>query len=156
MKRKSIYIFPILLLCIALFSGCTHTSFSYTFNVETGEQIKVTLDTTDGMKLSQEDGHFMVSSEDNEELSLGIFLLEEQTQNYFDNLPTAEDVEILDQTEKDGLSYVFYRYEENGSPVWNYIIKLNGAVTGIGITNGVSQESAEAVMSRLSFECVEE
>ena len=47
---------------MVVFAGCT-TCMSYTFNVETGDAVKVELDTTDGLKLSQNDGTFVVTKD---------------------------------------------------------------------------------------------
>ena len=124
--------------------------------IETGEHIKVTLDTTGGQKLTQDNGTFTVNSSGGDALTLGVFLLEEQTESYFDNLPSSDKVTILEQNALSGMSYIFYTYSDAEASYWNYVIKLDSAVTGIGLTNEISQKSAEEVFALLDFEKVAE
>lgn len=150
--------FRFLILCLAacLFLTACTTSFSYTFQIETGEHIKVTLDTTGGQKLTQDNGTFTVNSSGGDALTLGVFLLEEQTESYFDNLPSSDEVTILEQNSLSGMSYIFYTYSDAEASYWNYVIKPDSAVTGIGLTNEISQKSAEEVFALLDFEKVAE
>lgn len=91
----------------ACLTGCT-SHISYTFNVSTGDAIKVKLDTSDGYDLSQEDGQFYVK-EDGELLVTGIFTTEEYWDYYTENIPLSEDCEVIKEDnlcgDNDGLVY---------------------------------------------------
>ncbi|NLC78986.1 MAG: hypothetical protein GX683_04595, partial [Ruminococcaceae bacterium] len=70
--KKVLSIALILILALALFAGCS-SSKSYTFDVSTGDKIKITLDTSDGLDLSQLNGQFWVSR-DGVDIITGVFI----------------------------------------------------------------------------------
>lgn len=62
---------------VSTLDACSTSSRkSYTFDVETGDKIKVELDSLSGLSLSQKDGRFTVS-EDDEKLLEGMFIHED-------------------------------------------------------------------------------
>ena len=69
----------VLMLAVAMMltlGACSASSSkSYTFNVETGDTIKVKLDTSNGLSLSQKDGQFTVKK-DEENILQGMFIHE--------------------------------------------------------------------------------
>lgn len=74
-------------------TGCT-TNKSYTFNVETGDKIKVGLNTTDGYDLSS-DLPFTISK-DGETLSQGTFIKVSYYDEYVKVANTDSLVKIID------------------------------------------------------------
>ena len=54
----------ILLLCILLMGCSFHSSKSYTFDIETGDRIKITLKAGNGYDLKQENGRFSITKND--------------------------------------------------------------------------------------------
>ena len=81
MKKKLVYMFTILSIMI-LFVGCgnVRTSKTYTFNVETGDSVKVKLDTSDKYNITSEIPFEI--SQDGDVKSQGTFIFGESYNQY--------------------------------------------------------------------------
>ena len=75
MKRCTMILSTILLI-LALCACEVTSSFSYSFDVATGDRIKVELDTSTGLDLSQKDGRFFVK-EGEDKIVEGLFITRE-------------------------------------------------------------------------------
>lgn len=124
-------------------TGCT-TSKSYTFKVENGDDIKVTLNTTDGYDITS-DTPFKILKDENT-LSQGIFI----KGSYYDQYVEAANTQgnIIKKESNDKIEYVFYSYE---NLEYNYIIKIKNSDTALLLANPNSQEEAEKCFELLSF-----
>jgi len=135
------------LFVLGLFTACTGTaSESYTYNVTTGDNIKVKLDITEGYSLRAELP--FVISHDGEKLSEGTFVYAEAYQQYVDVVNRSDGVDLLDQGTKDGNEYIFWCYNNSE---YNYAILIKGSNTAILLGNPISRESAEECFSRLTI-----
>lgn len=144
-KVLAIVLSVVLLVC--LFTGCTtKSSKTYTFTVDNGDKIKVTLDTTDNYDITSE-VPFAITC-DGKTLSQGSFVLAESYQQYVSVVNTDENAQMIDSGTKDGNEYIFWCY--NGSE-YNYAILIKGSNTGIVIGNPVSEESAKECFNRLTI-----
>jgi len=139
----------LLLLVVAAFliTGCT-TSKAYTFNVETGDSIKVELDTSDGHDIDSK-VPFTVTKDD-KTISQGSFITIDGYNGYIASAKSDLDVTIIDEGTKDGVDYILYKYEGN-EPDYNYIIKVNNSKTGLMLGNTVSKESAKECFDHLTL-----
>lgn len=148
MKKKLVYMFTILSIMI-LFVGCGNakTSKTYTFNVETGDSVKVKLDTSDKYNITSE-VPFEIS-QDGDVKSQGTFIFGEVYEQYKDVVDTDENAELLDSGNKDGNEYVFWSYNDSE---YNYAILIEGSSTGLILANDVSEESAKECFNRLTIE----
>ena len=150
MKKKLVYMFTILSVTI-LFVGCGNakTSKSYTFDVETGDSVKVELDTTDKYNITSEIPFEI--SQDGDVKSQGTFMLGESYNQYKELVSSDEDdkVKLLDSGNKDGNEYVFWSYDDSE---YNYAILIEGSSTGLILGNQVSEESAKESFNRLTIE----
>lgn len=147
MKLKRIFAAVVSAACIML-AGCDFkTTRSYTYEVDTGDKVKVTLDTSDGYKLSK-DVPFEISK-DGEVQTTGSFLKENGFDLYKAAVGLEEDAEIIDSGEKDGHEYIFVNV---GDSEFNYVIKLGNSETGVLLGNKVSEDSAKECFERLVFE----
>ena len=148
MKKKLVYMFTILSIMI-LFVGCGNakTSKTYTFNVETGDSVKVKLDTSDKYNITSE-VPFEIS-QDGDIKSQGTFIFGEAYEQYKDVVDTDENAELLDSGNKDGNEYVFWSYNDSE---YNYAILIKGSSTGLILANDVSEESAKECFNRLTIE----
>ena len=148
MKKRLVYVFAILSMMI-LFVGCGNakTSKSYTFNVETGDSVKVKLDTSDKYNITSE-VPFEIS-QDGDVKSQGTFIFGEAYDQYKDVVDTDENAELLDSGNKDGNEYVFWSYNDSE---YNYAILIEGSSTGLILGNNVSEESAKECFNRLTIE----
>ena len=81
---------------VALFAliGCT-TSKSFTYNVSTGDMIKVELDTSDGYDIAS-DLPFTISKDD-KTLSQGDFITLDGYKQYMEAVDSDEKVKIIDR-----------------------------------------------------------
>ena len=148
MKKRLVYVFAILSMMI-LFVGCGNakTSKIYTFNVETGDSVKVKLDTSDKYNITSE-VPFEIS-QDGDVKSQGTFIFGEAYDQYKDVVDTDENAELLDSGNKDGNEYVFWSYNDSE---YNYAILIKGSSTGLILANDVSEESAKECFNRLTIE----
>ncbi len=137
-----------LLLAVVCVAGCSSsTSFSYTFKVGTGDEIKVKLDTSDGYSLSQEDGQFYIKDGE-ETLVTGIFTTEEYWDYYTESIPVVEGAEVIKEDElcggNDGLVYT---YEEET----NAILHVKDSNTYVMLASVADTDVALDVMENLEF-----
>lgn len=146
MKKALVLVLSVALL-VCLFAGCTtKSSKTYTFTVDNGDKVKITLNTTDNYDITSE-VPFSISC-DGKTLSQGSFVLAESYQQYVSVVNTDENAKLIDSGTKDGNDYIFWCY--NGSE-YNYAILIKGSNTGIVIGNPVSEESAKECFNRLTI-----
>jgi len=111
MKKFLSVIALMLVLCL---TGC-NTTMSMTYNVSTGDQIKVTLDTTDSdYKLATSDGAIKIKSGDTV-IATGSFMTADDivsTREGFKSLGIEEENGVI-QYEEDGHTYVMYNINGN-------------------------------------------
>ena len=137
---KSILLVGIMMLAL---TGCT-TNKSYTYTVETGDKVKITLNTTDGYDLSS-DLPFAISKDGNT-LSQGTFIQESYYEQYVNAANTQG--QIIDRVSNDNIEYVFYSYNNSE---YNYVIKIKDSNTALLLGNPNSQEEAKKCFELLSF-----
>ncbi len=137
----------LVLICTLVFTltGCT-SSKAYTFDVETGDSIKVKLNTSDGYDISS-DLPFTISK-DGETLSQGTFITLTGYNQYIATVNNDINSKVLDSGSKNGVTYTFYTYNNSE---YNYIIKVDGSNTGILLGNPNSQVEAETIFNLLTF-----
>ncbi len=69
--KRNLFVIPLCLILMVVLTSC-YSSISFTFKVPNGENIKITLDTTDGYKLVL--GEFNLSvRKDDEDILMGAF-----------------------------------------------------------------------------------
>ena len=141
-----------LLLCTCMFAfvltGCTSFK-SYTYNVDTGDQIELRLDTTGGYDISS-DLPFTISK-DGETLSQGSFIVGEGYDYYEAAIGSDSAAEVIEEKSRNGLEYIFYSYDGASGMEYNYVIKIVGSDTALLIANTVSEESARECFERLTI-----
>lgn len=152
MKKKFNIIFSLIVVVMLFFTGCgdSKTPVSYTYKVETGDNIKISLTTNDGYELTS-DIPFVISK-DKKELSQGTFISAEYYTAYVDSVKNDEKAEIIDEGTKSDCSYVMWNYNDSE---FDYVVMINGTNTGILIANNVSEESAKECFDRLEIKVKE-
>ena len=139
---KTILLMGVMLVTLA---GCT-TSKSFTYNVSTGDAIKVELDTSDGYDLTS-DLPFTISKDD-KILSQGSFITLDGYKQYLAAVDGDDKAEIIESDSRGGITYTFYSYNDSE---FNYIIKVDGSKTGILLGNPNSKAEAKECFERLTF-----
>lgn len=144
--KKIICLVMLLCLVVSMTACSTSTSMSYVFDVETGDRIKVTLDTTDDYEMSS-DVPFTISCDD-VDVTYGTFITSESYTEYETAVATDELAVVLDSGEKDGNSYIMWSYDNTE---FNYAILIDGSDTAVILGNNVSEETAKLCFDRLTI-----
>ncbi len=152
MKTKKSYLYVLaVILTIALCACSISTSMSYSFDVQTGDTIKVSLDTSDGMSLTQKDGRFAVI-EDEETVLVGIFLHEEGYQSYL-AIKGEQGMTVLEDTQKDGNTYYMYEIEGESGTEDNFVMRVQESKTGVLLASLSGREKAKKAFEKLTIVC---
>ena len=143
----------VLMLAVAVMltlGACSASSSkSYTFNVETGDTIKVKLDTSNGMSLSQKDGQFTVKK-DEENILQGMFIHETGYNSYL-AIKGQQGMRVLEDTEKDGNTYYMYEIEGESGTEENFVVWIRDSKTGMLIASLAGQEKAKEAFESLTI-----
>lgn len=132
---------------LTLLVGCdVRASKSFTFNVDTGDTIEVSLDTTDAYDLSS-DLPFAISC-DGEKLTQGTFVDGEVYEQYVRNVEHDANAELLDSGKKDGNEYIFWCYDDEE---YNYLVLVADSDTCVLLGNITSERSAKKCFERLTI-----
>lgn len=146
--KKSTVLCYALALAIILLTACNFsTNKSYTFDVETGDKIKVALDTSSGLSLSQKDGQFSVT-EDDENILQCIFITEE-TYNQYVKIKGQQGMTVLEESEKDGNPYYMYEFEGEAGTEDNFILWVDDSNTGVILASLAGEEKAKKAFEKL-------
>lgn len=146
-KVKNLIILSILLSTMMLtLTGC-HKEKSYTFNVETGDKVKVELDITDGYDMTSELP--IEFSKDDKVISQGTFGQEDAYDLYYQIVKKDSGSTLIEEKSKDNIEYIFYEYNNSE---YNYIIRIKDSKTCFILANSISQESAQEIFNKLRFE----
>ena len=151
-KKKIIIGVIILVVAIVLLLGKCTTSVSYTYKVETGDKIKVSLKTGNGYKLTKE-SPFEIKK-DGKVLSQGMFITLDGYEQYTAAVKLDPNAKVIETKEKGEIEYTFYSYSDpttGKESEWNYIIKVKKSDTGLLIGNPISKKSAKECFDRLTI-----
>lgn len=145
MKKTSLCILALVCVLVTLTACSFHSSLSYTFSVDTGDSVKIELDTTDKYSMTP-DVPFAVSH-DGQVQSQGTFITADVYAKYT-GIGETENVQVLDTGSKDGNQYIFWCFD---GKEYNYAILVGESNTAILLGNMISQESAQACFERLTI-----
>lgn len=140
MKKRMLVFAAALAAC--LLAGCSmKTSQSLSFAVETGDTIRIELDTTDGYSLKAADSAFEVFCGE-ERIAKGIFLEEEKLASYV-GLQESDVEEVYERNSES----IFYHTGNE----WNWVFRVESSSTGVALVNTVSKDSAETCRALLEI-----
>lgn len=139
--KKILSLLVLVMVMVLTLTGCT-TSKSFAWDVNTGDKIKIKVDTSGGYDITS-DLPFTISKDD-ETLSQGTFITIDGYNQYMNAVETDSTAKVIDSGSKDGITYTFYSVNDSE---FNYIIKIDGSKTGILLGNPNSQAEAEEVFS---------
>lgn len=149
-KNRLFHLILCLALALALLTGCSaHSSMSYTFTVTVADgvtqNVEVELNTAKGHLLTQSGNAFAVEDANGNSLSSGFFLTQDMYDAYCEAASQNAD---YTQTTVNGEPGVMYSI--NGGE-WDYLFHVANCDVYIALGNGVSQQSADEVLSLLTF-----
>ncbi len=148
-KIKSMIMSLILLVCIL--SGCSSSSsMSITFTVGTGDNIKITLDSTDGIKLRQTDSGFAVSKDDTDILQ-AFFVEQTVYQQYLEAVATQNGVTVNEEKTENGITYLSYSYNGEAGMENNFLVWIEATNTGVVVASLADLQTAAEAFQRISF-----
>ncbi len=153
MKRWNKFVVICLTICM-LFAlvGCSfHSNMAYTFDVETGDSIKVKMDTSNGWKLTTENGAFYVKDENKETILYGIFIDQEDYDMYMSSLLVAPNVTVLEESEANGYEYTMCEIENAELTEIDYVGWIADSNTGVIIASIQSREVTEEAFERITL-----
>ena len=130
MKKITKILSLILAICsvICICTACTTNShIAYTYTVDTGDSIKIELDTSDGYTMSS-DLPFSIKKDDKTVLE-GTFIVLDTYEQYKELVNSGDEtVTIIEnETEKNGLTYIFYSVADDDGSEYDYVVKINGS-----------------------------
>ncbi|WP_051198762.1 hypothetical protein [Bifidobacterium sp. AGR2158] len=126
-----------------------HADKSYTFNVDTGDAIKVTLDVTDGYDITGK-VPFEVTK-DGEEIFEGSFLHEEGYELYREQIDGDDTAEILNEGERNGNDFIFWQEAVDDATEHNYVVKVKDSATVVLLEGNASEDAAKAAFDRMKI-----
>lgn len=139
------------MLILAGLSGCdVKTSMRYTFNITNGDKVDIRLDTTDGHKISQEDGTFTIKKDD-KTLLKGTFMGQADYEKFRELALTEDYVTVKEDRFDDEEPYLHCVSDISEDKVL-FIKKAKDTNTYIAISSPLSDEEAVKAFSYLSFE----
>lgn len=133
-----------LLVVMFLITGC-RSNKTFTYQVSTGDMVKVKLDTSGDYNLKSELPFKILKGD--KKLSQGTFVTIGGYNQYVKIAKGGNGAVVLDSGVKNGMEYLFYSYNDSN---FNYIIKVSSK-TGVLLENSVSKESAEECFNRINL-----
>lgn len=128
-KRVSLFI-VLILVCGAMLSACSTTaSKSATFDVDTGDSIKISVNAKAGYDLTME-VPFAITKDGGTVLN-GSFIYAEYYDVYRQVIDEDDNATLIEEGNKDGNDYFFYTFEGNAGTESNYVMKVGGSQTAI-------------------------
>lgn len=150
MKR----VFKNLFFCMLILAGLSacdvKTSMRYTFNINNGDKVDILLNTTDGHKISQDDGTFTIKKDD-KTLLKGFFMNQADYEKFRELALNSEYVTIKEDHFKDEEPYLRYNSDISEDKVF-FIKKAKDTNTYIAISSPLSDDEAVKAFSYLTFE----
>ncbi|MBD5158368.1 MAG: hypothetical protein HDT13_12145 [Butyrivibrio sp.] len=154
--KKALKFAALFLAVLTVLCGCTVTKTkesSLTFNVNTGDRIKVTLNRIDGYKMDSKTP-FTVSKDD-KDIITGSFLTKDGYDQYYELIKGGDsDAEVIKESTKDGNSYIMYKVTSNGKTEYDFIVMITNSSTGVLMGSLESEEDAAACFEALKFELI--
>lgn len=130
-------------------TGCS-TNMSYTYKVGTGDEVKVTLDTSEGLVLENEDDGFSVTKDDDTILQ-GSFVDEDTYEAYRDLVKADDSVEIVEEDSANGITWIYYHFDGAAGMESDFIVFIDGSNTGAIMASLEDADVAKEAFDSLSF-----
>lgn len=144
MKKLSVALTALIASLSIAAAGCNVSmSKSYTFHVETGDDVEVSLAMSDGLDLKQEDGEYTVTKDGKNVLS-GVFITPEMRSSYIDAVKAEPTAQIISDTD-DCFSW---KVDGQSGKEYNRIVLIKGSGTYALIGSLINDEGAEEISDK--------
>ena len=150
MKKRISFLITIPLACIMMLSACTtKTSKEVTYSVDTGDSVKITIDTKEGFDITM-DVPFTVSK-GGTDIFTGSFIYAEYYDVYRQVVEEGSDAVLLDEGSKDGNDYFCYSFEGNAGTEYDYFILIKDSETAIAMASLVGEKEASEAFKAMTI-----
>lgn len=166
-KTKIIKIFALIIGILACSACSTYSNKSYTFTIENGDKIKLTVDTSDKYSLTQKDGRFSITYDDKSILQ-GFFVTEDGYNNFIKRmvdtdkkvetyneiltaLKTSKKINFIEVGKKDDNTYFLYEYKGQAGTERHFVVWVNHANTGVVLGSLNDVKDAKEAFSKLTI-----
>ena len=169
--RKKIISMLLAIVMISSLTGCgmikdvfskipTTSSMSLTLNVETGDAIKITMDTSTGYKMTFDNNESMFNiyekeSENSDPIMQGIFMTTDSFNEYYNIVYSLTHGNVVGTGSNDTMKYTILVYddEEMENPTSEFMGWVKGSNTGVVFESMVlPTKTAEDIFKLLTFE----
>lgn len=148
--QKNIFISILTVLISILICACSfHSDMSFIFNVETGDSVKVKLDISNGLSLTQDGGQFTVMKGE-EKILLGMFITED-TYNQYMSLEDSGQMTVIEKDTYENKEYMFYECEGESGTEYDFLVWIDDSNTGVLMGSTVGESDAKEAFLSLSF-----
>lgn len=141
--RKLIYLITLLTLIMCL-TGCRK---SCTYDVTTGDKIKISIDTSNNYNMSDELPINFTKSD--EIICQGTFAKGDAYDTYIEMITDNDAIRLIDQGSNKHIDYIFY--EIIGENEYDYVIRIKKSNTCFVMGSLTSESDAKEVFNRLKF-----
>lgn len=156
------FILSVASMMAVLLAGCGGSStMSIVLNVDTGDSISVSLDTSDGNKMEFDKEKNIINIRDAEAegepiTARSIFVPQESYALYYETAYSDTRCIIIDEGESNGIAYTFYSYNDGNRVNYECIGWVTGTNTGVVMESTVlGEEESKLLFGKLSFEAKE-
>lgn len=147
--RKIIILSSLILALVICLCACS-TSKSFTYKVDTGELVKITLDTSNSKYDIKANGSTFELYNDEQLISQGCFMDFSAFDKYKEAVNLDKNAEIIEETS----TKIVYYYEDDETTEYDMILCISdktGVVVGSELNKNVTKDIAADALSRLSF-----
>ena len=145
--KKLIGMLAIFVVAMMVFSGCsTHKEISYSYDVTTGDRVKITLNAKDGYSMTASVP--IKFTKNNEEVAEAKFYQLSAYTSTVNAVKSLSSASVIEEKSNDEVDYMFYNYNNE---YYSYIIKIKNSKTCLELTSKKSESDAKDCFNRLSF-----
>lgn len=133
----------------------TNKPMSMVLNVNTGDSVKITLDTSEDHKLSFNKDNSIIEISDSEDkiVMQGIFVPQNSYSLYYETAYTDSRCEIKESEKANGVAYTYYTYNDGDKINCEYIAWVIGTNTGVVFeSTKLSPTEGKELIDKVSFE----
>lgn len=146
--KKITFISVILFAVVFVLSGCeTHRNMSYSYDVTTGDRVKLTLNTKDGYSMTSSVP--VKITKNDETIAEARFYELSAYSSTLTGVRRLSGVKVIEEKSNDDIDYFFYCYNDRE---YSYVIKIKDSKTCIILVSTKSEEEVRDCFERLSFE----
>ena len=150
---KKVFFGVVALFLVISLAGCK-TEKSYTYEVSTGDDIKVTIDTTDGYNYKEKDESYAITKKD-DTICEWTFVTMDGYNSYIELYNNSDSATLIKDSSNDNIDYSIYRVNNTAANMIEYdnLIKVKNSNTAI-IMGSFSEENMNKCLELISFELV--